>query len=56
MATGEIQIDDAAKWEAGNWILTEDLLQAIEDAHNGKNLYGPFATGEEAVASMLEDD
>jgi hypothetical protein len=30
------------------------FLQAIEDSRNGK-LYGPFKTGAEAIASMLED-
>jgi hypothetical protein len=32
----------------------ESFLQAIEDSRNG-NLYGPFTTGAEAIASMLED-
>jgi DNA-damage-inducible protein J len=33
----------------------EDLLEAIEDVRLGRNLHGPFATGAEAVRSMLED-
>jgi hypothetical protein len=30
------------------------LIQAIEDSRNG-NVFGPFDTVEEAMASMLED-
>ena len=33
----------------------EDLLEAVQDAREGKNVFGPFDTAEEAVASMLED-
>ena len=32
-----------------------DLLEAIEDTRLRRNLYGPFKTAEEAVASMLEE-
>ena len=32
-----------------------DLLEAIEDTRQRRNLHGPFKTAEEAVASMLED-
>jgi DNA-damage-inducible protein J len=32
-----------------------ELREAMEDVRLGRNLYGPFATAEEAVASMLED-
>jgi DNA-damage-inducible protein J len=32
-----------------------DLLEAIEDVRLNRNLYGPFATVEEAMAAMLED-
>ena len=32
-----------------------DLLQAIEDTRNRRNLHGPYKTAEEAVAAMLED-
>lgn len=35
--------------------VSESLRQALEDTENRKNLYGPFDTAEEAVASMLED-
>ena len=35
--------------------LSESLRQALEDTENRENLYGPFDTAEEAVASMLED-
>ena len=31
------------------------LQEAISDSRTGRNLYGPFDTAEEAVASMLED-
>ena len=33
----------------------KDLAQAISDTRNRRNLYGPYKTAEEAVASMLED-
>jgi len=36
--------------------MPEDLQEAIHDARTRKNLYGPFDTAEEAVASMLGDD
>ena len=32
-----------------------ELREAIEDINLGRNLYGPFSTGEEAVRSMLDD-
>ncbi|MDR2581309.1 MAG: type II toxin-antitoxin system RelB/DinJ family antitoxin [Fibromonadaceae bacterium] len=32
-----------------------ELLEAISNVENGINLYGPFATAEDAVKSMLED-
>ena len=35
--------------------MPDDLAEAIRDVRMGKNLYGPFDTVEEAVASMLED-
>ena len=31
------------------------LQQAIQDSRTGQNLYGPFSSAEEAVASMLAD-
>ena len=36
--------------------MPEDLEEAIRDARMQKNLYGPFYTVEEAMASMLGDD
>ena len=36
--------------------MPEDLEEAIRDARTGKNLYGPFDTVEEAMASMLGKD
>ena len=35
--------------------LSNDSLEAIEDARNHRNLYGPFQSAEEAVAAMLEE-
>ena len=32
-----------------------ELFEAMEDIRLGRNLYGPFATAEEAVRSMLVD-
>jgi DNA-damage-inducible protein J len=32
-----------------------DLLEAITDTRNRRNLHGPFKTAEEAVAAMLAD-
>ena len=32
-----------------------DLLEAIHDTRNRKNLHGPYKTAKEAVAAMLED-
>ncbi|MBR2773812.1 MAG: type II toxin-antitoxin system RelB/DinJ family antitoxin [Selenomonadaceae bacterium] len=36
--------------------IPDDLLEAIRDVREHRNLYGPFDTAEEAVASMLKDD
>jgi DNA-damage-inducible protein J len=33
-----------------------ELREAMEDARLRRNLYGPFATAENAVRSMFEDD
>jgi len=32
-----------------------DLLGAIQDTRNRRNLHGPYKTAEEAVTAMLED-
>jgi DNA-damage-inducible protein J len=32
-----------------------DLLEAITDTRERRNLHGPYKTAEEAVAAMLED-
>ena len=32
-----------------------DLLEAIQDTRNRRNLHGPYKTAEEAVSAMLED-
>ena len=36
--------------------MPEDLEEAIRDVRMQKNLYGPFDTVEEAMASMLGED
>lgn len=43
------------KQSAQNENLPADLLEAINDSRNRKNLHGPFDSAEDAVASMLED-
>jgi DNA-damage-inducible protein J len=32
-----------------------ELREAMEDVRLGRNLHGPYSSGEEAVLSMLED-
>jgi len=32
-----------------------ELREAMEDVREGRNLYGPYASGEEALRAMLED-
>ena len=32
-----------------------DLLEALDDTRNRRNLHGPYKTAEDAVAAMLED-
>jgi len=32
-----------------------ELREAMEDIRMGRNLYGPYTSGDEAVRSMLED-
>ena len=36
--------------------IPDDLMEAIRDVREHRNLYGPFDTVEEAMKSMLEDD
>ena len=43
------------KKSAAEKILPLDLLEAIKDSRERKNLHGPFKTAEDAVKSMLED-
>ena len=43
-------------FEVKHYRMPDDLAEAIRDVRTGKNLYGPFDTVEEAIASMLEDD
>ena len=33
----------------------DDLMEAIADSREQRNLYGPFASAKEAVTSMLEE-
>ena len=35
--------------------LPDDLIEAVIDSRERKNLHGPFKTSTEAIASMLED-
>jgi|LSQX01.2.fsa_nt_gb DNA-damage-inducible protein J len=35
--------------------MSNETIEAIEDARNHRNLHGPYLTAEEAVAAMLED-
>ena len=35
--------------------LSSETAAALEDARLGKNLYGPYATAEDAMKEMLED-
>lgn len=35
--------------------LPKDLMEAVADSREQRNLYGPFDSAEDAVASMLED-
>ena len=43
------------KNSASEKILPLDLLEAMKDSRERKNLHGPFKTAEDAVKSMLED-
>lgn len=36
-------------------LTSQSLTQAVNDVRNRKNLYGPYKTAEEAVASMLKN-
>ncbi len=36
--------------------LDPSLVEAIRDTRNRKNLHGPYATAQEAIDSMLEDE
>lgn len=47
---------DALPFSIKNPKIPDDLLEAIRDVRERRNLYGPFNSGEEAVKSMLEDD
>ena len=40
---------------SGNRKPNAELREAMDDARMGRNLYGPYATADEAVRSMLED-
>ena len=36
-------------------LVPHDLMEAVTDSRERRNLHGPFSSAEEAVASMLED-
>ena len=36
--------------------ISEDLMEAVHDSRTGQNLHGPFASAEDAVASMLVEE
>jgi addiction module antitoxin, relB/dinJ family len=36
-------------------LVRHDLMEAVTDSRERRNLHGPFSSAEEAVASMLED-
>ena len=38
-----------------HYSLPKDLMEAVADSREQRNLYGPFDSAEDAVASMLED-
>ena len=46
--SGEIDV-------SGIEVLPNSLMEAIADSRDRRNLYGPFDSAEDAVASMLED-
>ena len=46
---------DGLPFPAKRRMAKSDLLEAIEDTRQRRNLHGPFKTADEAVASMLED-
>ena len=47
--------NDGIPFEVKHREPNSDLLEAITDTRNRRNLHGPYKTGEEAVAAMLED-
>jgi len=63
MATIQIRVDDDMKVVADDGMPfsvkhrkpNTDLLEAIQDTRDRRNLHGPYKTAEEAVAAMLED-
>ena len=46
---------DGIPFPVGHGYPGGSLRQAIADTRNRRNLYGPYDTAEEAIASMLED-
>ena len=46
---------DGIPFSVGHQEAEDSLVQAIRDTRRRENLYGPFDTAEEAIASMLED-
>jgi hypothetical protein len=54
MATIQITVDDTIKTDERRKP-NADLLEAISDTRDRRNLHGPYKTAEEEVAAMLRD-
>ena len=50
---GEEMLNNPEKYK--RYATFREALEALEDARLMRNLYGPYDTGEEAVAAMLAD-
>ena len=46
---------DGIPFSVGHQDAGDSLVQAIRDTRRRQNLFGPFDTAEDAIASMLED-
>jgi DNA-damage-inducible protein J len=46
---------DGMPFPIGHRTPTAELLEAMEDVRLGRNIYGPYATVDEAMKAMLED-
>jgi hypothetical protein len=43
------------RFDPNNPPMDAETRKALEDARQGRNLYGPYKSAKEAVAAMLED-